>query len=44
MGSSIEPPESLPPMPMVDLDKNEDIIKENEYLEETNEEETGNRK
>jgi len=34
MGYSIEPPESLPPMPMVESDQNEDIIKENEYLEE----------
>lgn len=31
-------------MSMVELDNNEDIIRENEYLEETNEEERGNYK
>ena len=41
---SIKSLESLSPMSMVELDNNEDIIRENEYLEETNEEETGNRK
>ena len=33
-GCSIKPPESLPPMLMVEPNKNEDMIKNNEYLEE----------
>ena len=44
MGCSIEPPESLSPIMMAKSNKNEDIIRENEYLEETNEEERGNYK
>ena len=35
-------PESLSPMLMAELDKKEDIIRENEYLEKTNKEERGN--
>ena len=32
MGCSIEPPKSLPPMPMAELDKNEDIVEESNEL------------
>ena len=42
MVCSIKSPESLPPMPTEESDKNEDIIRENEYLEGTNKEEREN--
>ena len=47
MGSSTKAPESMPLMPMAVSNKNEDMIRENEYLEEAkkiNEEERGHPK